>query len=983
MKRGITRFCMPLLGLGLILGLNTFAPSAQLQVNQQNYYVSKLGKSPSTRTTPSAARGLKGGIRPNIAGVTLVEPPLAPPPPTNVQVNQLDSNSTTLDNDTTENEPSMAASGSTVVVGWNDSKQFAASGWGGVTSITGYGFSVNGGASFTDAGQLSPPSGLVHLGDPALAVDGSDFYFASLAVSSVFSLAGSRVAVAKSTSINPNVTFGTPVTIPGLLTTGSPFQDKELIAADGGRVYVTWTEFASMSDQTPRVVFARSTSTTSLAFAAPIGLSPPDALNQGAMPVVAANGAVYVVWGRFVLSSGSITSESIRIVKSTDHGMTFANPDSLDPSPSKIVASPTPTPGNVNSGGIAIRTRDFPYIAADRTAPGSPTRGNLYVVFQADPDGAGPDRSDIFFTRSTNGGKSWDSPRSISGGPAVTIGGDTTTNDNFMPSISVSPTNGQITVLFYDRRNDTTSADGDPPNTRIAVFKAVSSDAGLTWFDEQVSTVASRPATGYDPAFAPSIGDYIYNVADGSNFHYTWTDFRNPCSPPGGAIAPCSPSGRSDQDIFYANETALSGPDLAITPWGYTTGIGPLWQTPDIFCVDGSGNPINAAKGVLNQLRAHVRNLGNAAAPGAIIRFRYAPIFTGLADSAFKLIGTAPVNFAAAGSGGDNIIVPISWDLTNTADDNSGQWPNPISAFNHFCVRVSVELPADVNMANNDAQNNFFDVEDGEMMTPLQFMVGNPSKSSANAELILDLPKGVRGKIRGFARETGQVVVLKPREIRVASVVLTPIEDFKKYPPKKDVVANINFRLNGRLIGGISARLFRARTRAQEDQALRDDLLLRDAPIKDVSSGQDEKRPQEDRPAERQRPPEETRGVSQTVPASFDRVFGAILTVLEQNKEPVALANRDRGLINTRSIPVSNKRLREIVAKEVLDYIRDQDGRYLLSFVLQKSGDQTKVTVSPMIIVNMPVENPLGGQPVASNGTIEKQHLDAVVKLLR
>src|SRR5438105_1194993 len=100
-------------------------------------------------------------------------------PPVNVQVSGIDNNSISLDNDTTENEPSTAAQGSTVIVGWNDSRQFAASGWGGVTSITGFGFSTDGGVSFTDAGSFNPPAGMIHLGDPALAVDSSgNFYFA-------------------------------------------------------------------------------------------------------------------------------------------------------------------------------------------------------------------------------------------------------------------------------------------------------------------------------------------------------------------------------------------------------------------------------------------------------------------------------------------------------------------------------------------------------------------------------------------------------------------------------------------------------------------------------------------------------------------------------------------------------------------------------------------------------------------------------------
>src|SRR5207244_6965007 len=134
--------------------------------------------------------------------------------------------------------------------------------------------------------------------------------------------------------------------------------------------------------------------------------------------------------------------------------------------------------------------------------------------------------------------------------------------------IAVSPGNGQITVTFYDRRNDTSFVDGDPVNTRMALVKAVSTDGGLTWFNQQVSSVAFKPATGYDMGALGSMGDYNYVVADAANFFLTWTDCRNVCTPPAGSVNPCSPARRPDRDVFYSRDAVLSGPDLFITPWG-------------------------------------------------------------------------------------------------------------------------------------------------------------------------------------------------------------------------------------------------------------------------------------------------------------------------------------------------------------------------------------------------------------------------------
>ncbi len=118
------------------------------------------------------------------------------------------------------------------------------------------------------------------------------------------------------------------------------------------------------------------------------------------------------------------------------------------------------------------------------------------------------------------------------------------------------------------------------------------------------------------------------------------------------------------------------------------------------------------------------------------------------------------------------------------------------------------------------------------------------------------------------------------------------------------------------------------------------------------------------------------------VPADFDTVFNAVLAVLKDNKEPVALADRSQGLINTGSVAVDNQRLRQIVAKEVLQFLGRLDGRYLLSFNVERVSDEsTKVTATSLIIVNTgTTANVLGGQPVASNGTLETEHLDAISK---
>lgn len=861
-----------------------------------------------------------------------------------IQVNQADVNLGTLDNSTTQSETSHAIFGSIVVVGFNDTREYATTGLFDLTSITGYAYSTNGGRTFVDASPLAPPTGMVSLGDPALAVDNAgNFYLAALAVSNVYTRAGSRVSVYRSTATSPAVTFGTPVLVSGLYTTGAPYQDKELIAVDrsggtfNGRVYVAWSELTSTSSSTARVLVTSSTTTNPLAFATPIALTTDGAINHGAMPAVGPDGEVFVVWGVF----GSATTP-IQCMKSTNGGATFTNPDPADPAAAKTIATVAASPELLGTGGIFIRTRGFPYVAVDRTPVGSPSRGYVYVVFQADPDGTGGDNADIFFSRSTDGGATWSTPRSITSGPAVTIGRDNTTHDNWQPSISASLVNGHITVTFQDRR-------GDAANTQITLYKALSTDGGLTWSNAQVSSTAFTPSTGYNPLPAATyMGDYNWCSAEGSEFQFSWGDCRNTCSPPADATSPCSPSARGDQDAFFASAALLTRPDLFITPWGDVTGIPPQWQTPDIFVVDASGAHMNASKGVVNLLRARVTNLGTAAAGGVVIRFKYAPWFAGISDAVLKEIGTVTASFPPAGdaSGEDIQEIPMNWDLTDLTDTNGGLWPMPISAFQHFCVKASIEFATDINTSNNYAQNNFFDVATSGGGTPIRFLLGNPLSHTARARLIAPrVPKGYRIKLTKAAARIGAYFSLNPREIRVVeAAIIGPISSVR---PTSDQILDLNLEINKRTVGGISIRVARAKEGA--------------SPAKGAD-----------------------RGVERPYAASYDSAFSAILAVMRKMREPVVLADRGRGLVNSGSIAVANARLREITTDDAGKHLGSRSGRYLISFKVHRTSSRiTRVLATTLILVTSEERTPLGGTPVPSKGVLERSHLDAIEAWLR
>lgn len=879
----------------------------------------------------------------------------AAPAAADVQVNSADHNAANLGNFTTESETSAALNGSIVVVGYNSSRQAGLLGSGGWNSLSGYAWSNNGGGSFTDAGFV--PNGTAKLeGDPALGYDSAGtLYYASIGVDG----SGiSRIFVSKSTTTTTPVTFAAPVAVAGLLSGTSPFQDKEMLAVDtsggpyNGRVYVAWSEFATIFDSNPRLLVAASTSQSPLTFGATQALSPAMGGNHGALPAVGPNGDVFVAWSTFS-SFGSPSTTTLNVAKSTNGGGTFTGPT--------VVTTYTSTVSDMGTGGVSVRTRAFPYLAIDKTPPGSATRGNLYIVFQARPTSSASPRSEIFFTRSTDGGTTWSPPRDITSGPAATLNADSTGNDNWLPSISVSPVTGHIKVLFYSRREDMM-------NQNIRVYETGSTDAGVTWYERPYSSIAFRPSTGYDPLLVPTyMGDYISAVAGSSGILGAWGDARNACAPPGAASAPCSPSGRGDQDAWSLAETDATGVDLFITPWGYISGQGPLWQTPDIFVVDAMNAPIDPQINANNNLRARVRNLGSAPANGATVTFKFSPYGIGLPGPVFEQIGSPVTINAAAGS---TQVVPTNWFL-DPNDNNGGMWNGlKVSDFNHFCVQVDLAHGSDINLSNNHAQNNFVDVATATgPLAPFKFLVGNPFKRTVRGRLVVSgVPKGYVARLTGMPN--GDYVTLQPEKLMLATLVLARPASFAQARRTRDVVAHVSLIVDNRAVGGISVRLAKANVRVPK------------RPVRTIALG----RAQLLKGSRAVPEPRPSAAPTVRVAAPVTTVVRALSDQLRQQNIPVAVADDKTGIVSSGSVPLSHQQL---VAAVPPDFAKglpgEARGRYLISFANRSTANAvTEIQVSVRIIIDAgQVDSPIGGQLIPSNGTLEQRQIRLMSQRLK
>jgi hypothetical protein len=344
-------------------------------------------------------------------------------------------------------------------------------------NITYYYYSTDGGFTWTE-GQLTSSLGV--WGDPVVVFDADgSLYYSHLSWPNV--TPGDwldRIVVQKST--NGGATWSDGV---GVGYNPPKDQDKEWLAVDlttspyRNNIYMAWTEFDVLHSANPadstRILFSRSTD-HGLTWATPVKVSDvgggclDDSLTvEGAVPAVGPSGEVYVSWA---------AHELIYFDKSLDGGVTFG---------SDVIVTTQPGGWDFEIPGI-YRCNGFPITLCD--VSNSYCRGTVYIVFSDQRDG--PDDTDVFFVKSTDGGSTWSTPRRV----IEELGA----NHQFFPWATIDPVTGFIHVVFYDRRYTAGNA--------TDVYMAVSHDGGDHWSDFKVS------ATSFTPTETVFFGDYI-NVA--------------------------------------------------------------------------------------------------------------------------------------------------------------------------------------------------------------------------------------------------------------------------------------------------------------------------------------------------------------------------------------------------------------------------------------------------------------------------------------
>lgn len=457
----------------LIGATQEFVPQLSAGALRMRYFI-EHGQLPELQRVPDLPRSHFQALQfvPSAAGVP-------PGSSTNRRVND---RSKDIGLFNTQSETTIALFGQKIFCGYNTSASSK-------TSFSGFAYSLDGGQSFVDGGVVLASAPFIGFGDPVLVVNSAGvFYYAMLGGAAN---GDNGVFVASTTA--SGTAFNTAIPVSTNTKASAIFNDKEWIAIDrtGGtfnnRIYVSWTKFTNLGlpGQTSNILLSFSQD-KGITWSAPILVSP-STNTQGSQVAVGPNGEVYVSW--------SDVSSTIKFAKSSDGGATFSVPQTV---------TGVTSVGKIVNGGF--RMDNFPRMAVDTTLGAN--RGNIYIVWNDKRLGT----PKIFFTRSTDGGITWNTPNAVV---------NETDKDQLQPALAVDA-NGIIHLIWYDRRLD-------PDNLMLDLYYTFSTDGGATFAPSARITNVSFPViVGKDPAInATYMGDYIQVAPGAGNAFALWGDNRS------------------------------------------------------------------------------------------------------------------------------------------------------------------------------------------------------------------------------------------------------------------------------------------------------------------------------------------------------------------------------------------------------------------------------------------------------------------------
>lgn len=276
---------------------------------------------------------------------------------------------------------------------------------------------------------------------------------------------------------------------------GSKDQDKEWATIDpkSNRIFATWTQFDkynSVAENDSTLILFSWSKGRDKEWSKPVRISQiagdcldDDNTVEGAVPAVGPEGNIYVSWA---------LNETLYFDRSENCGKNWLEED--------IIA------GQINGGwnqeipGIN-RCNGMPVTKVDLSE--GPNKGTIYINYSDQTHGK--DDTDIWLIKSTDFGDTWSEP--------IKVNDDNSGKHQFFTWMDVDKSNGNIYIVFYDRRNY--------DDNQTDVYLATSIDGGLTFTNELIS---ESPFTPNQSVF---FGDYNNITAFKGIVRPIWTRYEN------------------------------------------------------------------------------------------------------------------------------------------------------------------------------------------------------------------------------------------------------------------------------------------------------------------------------------------------------------------------------------------------------------------------------------------------------------------------
>ena len=104
----------------------------------------------------------------------------------------------------------------------------------------------------------------------------------------------------------------------------------------------------------------------------------------------------------------------------------------------------------------------------------------------------------------------------------------------------------------------------------------------------------------------------------------------------------------------------------------------------------------------------------------------------------------------------------------------------------------------------------------------------------------------------------------------------------------------------------------------------------------------------------------------------------------EVSESAVAAFESERAAeLSSESSELTRAELAALVPEDARRFVGDGGGRYVVSIAIEAADGATRVTVTPTLVAYVPgMEDPLGGRPLPSNGTLERAILAALAERL-